>query len=66
MREGVRKGTPNIACPTHIWPVYRDWQIIPESDKTRKRNQKKLIFGTWNVRTLLNRERRSALIAKEL
>ena len=43
--------------------------FIPQSGKN---TQKKMIFGTWNVRTLLDRdaysrpERRTALIAREL
>ena len=68
MKEEVKKVPQNIACPIHIWPVYCDWQIITESGKTRK---KKLIFGTWNICTLLARENvarpegMTALLAKK-
>ena len=71
MGERVRKGTLNIACPSHPFalPCLTDH---PSCGRNTKNKQKKLLAGAWNVRTLLHRdntarpERRTALIAKEL
>lgn len=55
-------------APTRTWPARRGWQVTHLSG----RNTHDLILGTWNVRTLLNRDtntrpqRRTALVAKEL
>lgn len=71
MREETRKGVSNIACPITYWPVYRGWQCYPFCGRNTKR-MKQMIFGAWNVRTLMDREtstrpeRRTALVAKEL
>lgn len=71
MREETRKGVSNIACPITYWPVYRGWQCYPFCGRNTKR-MKQMIFGAWNVRTLMDREtstrpeRRTALFEKEL
>ena len=71
MGERVRKGALNIACPSHpvSFPRLTDH---PSCGRFTKKQQKKLLVGAWNVRTLLDRdntarpERRTALIAKQL
>ena len=71
MGERVRKGTLNIACPSHLVNLPRLTYHTPCGRFTRNK-QKKLLVGAWNVCTLLDRdniarpERRTALIAKEL
>ena len=71
MGKRVRKDTLNIACSfrTVSLPRLTDH---PSCGRFIKNQQKKLLVGAWNVRTLLDRdntarpERRTALIAKEL
>ena len=71
MRKKVGKGTLNIACPSHPVSLPR-LTDHPSCGRVTKTQQKKLLVGAWNVRTLLDRdntarpERRTALIAKEL
>ena len=71
MGERVRKGTLNIACPSHPVSLPR-LTDHPSCGRLTKKKQKKLLVGAWNVCTLLDRdntarpERRTALIAKEL
>ncbi|XP_062841273.1 uncharacterized protein LOC134300780 [Trichomycterus rosablanca] len=54
-----------------VSPVHRGWQCYPSCGRNIKKS-KRLIFGAWNIRTLMDRktltrpERRTALIAKEL
>ena len=70
MGERVRKGTLNIACPSHPVSLPR-LTFHPSCGRLTKKKQKKLLVGAWNVRTLLDRdntarpERRTALIAKD-
>ena len=71
MGKRVRKGTLNIACPPRPVSLPR-LTDHPSSGRDTKNQQKKLVLGAWNVRTLPDRdntarpERRIALIAKEL
>ena len=71
MGERVRKGILKIACPSHPVSLPR-LTDHPSCGRVKKNQQKKLLAGAWNVRTLLDRdstvrpERRTALIAKEL
>ena len=71
MGERVRKGTLNIVFPSHPGSLPR-LTDHPSCGRFTKKQQKKLLVGAWNVRTLLDRdntarpERRKALIAKEL
>lgn len=37
------------------WPADRGWQFNPIALEKNKRQYKKLIFGTWNVHTLMDR-----------
>ena len=60
-------------CFSHTnWPAYRGWHFYPYSGRNQKKRKRKMIFGAWNVRTMMDREasvrpeRRTALIAREL
>ncbi|KAL6484011.1 hypothetical protein MHYP_G00088840 [Metynnis hypsauchen] len=56
----------------HKYKAYRGWQSYPYSGRNQRNRKKKIIFGAWNVHTLMDREaslrpeRRTALIAREL
>ena len=71
MGQRVRKGTLNIACPSHPVGLPR-LTDHPSCGRVTKKQRKKLLVRAWNVRTLLDRdniarpERKTALIAKEL
>ena len=70
MGERVRKGTLNIACPPHPVSLPR-LTDHPSCGRLTKNQQKKLLVGAWNVRTLLDKDNtarpeRTALIAKVL
>lgn len=70
MKEGTRKGVPNIACPNETGQHTAAGSFTPFSG--RNTTKRKLILGAWNVRTLMDREstmrpeRRTALVAREL
>ncbi|XP_069977707.1 craniofacial development protein 2-like [Penaeus vannamei] len=74
--EGARKGALNIACSSTPWPVYRGWWGPYQCGRNKVAKKKTrftpMNIGTWNVRTLLDRneserpQRRTALIASEL
>ena len=72
--EGARKGALNIACSNLPWPDYRSWRGPYFCGRKLKKKPRTipLTLGTWNVRTLMDRDetkrpqRRTALVGHEL